>query len=113
MSIDMPRGGRPLVMAKRIPACLRFATAAMARSVRTLSWVTSVPSTSARNSRMGGAMVPPVWFRQLVWRLGPVRSGARSRVLEVGPVDFLTPAHEHRRHHLRWEQAVLDDPGGC
>ena len=34
MSIDIPRGGRPLVMAKRIPACLSFATAAMARSVR-------------------------------------------------------------------------------
>ena len=47
MSIDMPRGGRPLVIANNIPACFSFATAAMARSVRTLSWVTSVPSTSA------------------------------------------------------------------
>src|ERR1700722_10316503 len=59
MSIDMPRGGRPLVMAKSIPACLSFATAAMARSVRTLSWVTSVPSTSARNNRMGGGAIVP------------------------------------------------------
>ena len=57
ISIDMPRGGRPLVTAKSIPACFSFPTAAMARSVRTLSWVTSVPSTSARSIRM--AMVPP------------------------------------------------------
>ena len=60
MSMDMPRGGRPLVTANRIPACFSLATAATARSVRTLSWVMSVPSTSARNSRMGGAMVPPL-----------------------------------------------------
>src|SRR5690348_6794833 len=52
MSIDMPRGGRPLVMAKSIPASRSLATAATARSVRTLSWVTSVPSTSARSSRI-------------------------------------------------------------
>src|SRR5215471_10375280 len=57
MSIDMPRGGRPLVIAKSIPACLSFPTAAMARSVRTLSWVTSVPSTSARRSLI--ATLPP------------------------------------------------------
>ena len=53
MSISMPRGGRPLVMAKRTPAWRRLRTAATASSVRTFSWVTSVPSTSARKSRMG------------------------------------------------------------
>src|SRR5580658_2503593 len=82
-SIDMPRGGRPLVMAKSIPACLSFATAATARSVSTLSWVTSVPSTSARNSRMGGAMVPPVWFGSWsgeVWRSGRVSGSGRRTV---------------------------------
>jgi hypothetical protein len=52
MSIDMPRGGRPLVIANRIPASPSLRTALMARSVRTLSGVTSVPSTSARSSRM-------------------------------------------------------------
>src|ERR1700722_8954441 len=71
ISMDMPRGGRPLVTAKSIPASFSFPTAVMARSVRTLSWVTSVPSTSARNSRMFGAMVPPV---------GQVRSSGRRTV---------------------------------
>ena len=31
--------------------------------------------------------------------------------LEVGPVDRSAPAHQDRRHHLRREQAVLDDAG--
>src|ERR1700678_4072106 len=52
ISIDMPRGGRPLVIAKRIPASPSLRTASTARSVRTLSGVTSVPSTSARTSLM-------------------------------------------------------------
>src|SRR5499425_1956002 len=68
ISIDMPRGGRPLVIAKSIPACFSFPAAAMARSVRTLSWVTSVPSTSARSIRI--AMLPP----------GPVRASGRRAV---------------------------------
>ena len=43
----MPLGGRPLVMAKRMPASRRLCTAAWARLVSTFSSVTSVPSTSA------------------------------------------------------------------
>src|SRR6266851_9973028 len=46
-SMAMPMGGRPLVMAKRIPAARKLCTAAWARSVRTFCSVTSVPSTSA------------------------------------------------------------------
>src|SRR6202011_6169550 len=46
-SMAMPLGGRPLVMAKRIPALRRLCTAAWARSVSTFCSVTSVPSTSA------------------------------------------------------------------
>jgi hypothetical protein len=50
ISIDMPRGGRPLVMANwMLAACSAF-TAAVARAVSTFSAVTSVPSTSARTS---------------------------------------------------------------
>ena len=45
-SISMPRGGRALVIAKAIPAAFSLPTAAMARGVSTLSWVTIVPSTS-------------------------------------------------------------------
>src|SRR5690349_19896683 len=46
-SIAMPRGGRPLVMAKRTPALCNALTAPCARSVSTFCSVTSVPSTSA------------------------------------------------------------------
>jgi hypothetical protein len=61
MSMDMPLGGRPLVMANRIPASPRLRTALTARSVTTLSGVTSVPSTSARSSRMARSIgIPPV-----------------------------------------------------
>src|SRR6266849_681395 len=49
----MPRGGRPLVMAKAMAAWRILFTAAFARSVSTLSCVTSVPSTSARRSLIG------------------------------------------------------------
>ena len=52
ISIDMPRGGRPLVMAKSIPAICSALTAARARDVSTFSAVTSVPSTSARTSEI-------------------------------------------------------------
>src|SRR5215831_2431549 len=43
----MPRGGRPLVTAKRMPRSCRLCTAACARSVSTFCSLTSVPSTSA------------------------------------------------------------------
>jgi len=46
-------GGRPLVMAKAMPALARACTLVMARGVSTFSWVTSVPSTSARTRLMG------------------------------------------------------------
>ena len=52
ISIAMPRGGRPLVTANLMPALSSAATAAMARSVRTLSLVTTVPSTSASSSEI-------------------------------------------------------------
>jgi hypothetical protein len=43
----MPSGGRPLVIAKRMPARRRRMTALCARFVRTFSSSTSEPSTSA------------------------------------------------------------------
>ena len=46
----MPRGGRPLVTANLMPAVSRAATALTARSVSTLSLVTTVPSTSASSN---------------------------------------------------------------
>jgi hypothetical protein len=46
----MPRGGRPLVIAKITPASRKSRTAAMASSVSTFPCVTSVPSTSASSS---------------------------------------------------------------
>ena len=52
ISIAMPRGGRPLVIAKAMPAVWRAFTAAPARGVSTFSAVTSVPSTSARTSEI-------------------------------------------------------------
>src|SRR5579872_6846289 len=47
----MPRGGRPLVIVKAIPDSMIFRTTARARGVRTLSGVTSAPSTSATTRR--------------------------------------------------------------
>ena len=54
ISMAMPWGGRPLVMANLMPARRKSRTRAMARSVSTFSLVTSVPSTSARKSLMAG-----------------------------------------------------------
>src|SRR5579872_1135968 len=68
-SMSMPRGGRPLVMAKRMPTSPRRRTAACARSVSTLSSVTRVPSTSASTSEIlsaPGARSP----RVRVWPSG-------------------------------------------
>src|SRR5215470_3966881 len=52
MSLAMPRGGRPLVMAKRMPISRSLSTAAWARLVSTFCSLTSVPSTSARTSEI-------------------------------------------------------------
>jgi hypothetical protein len=52
-SIRMPNGGRPLVIANTIPRSRRRCTAPSARSVSTLSLVTSVPSTSASTAEIG------------------------------------------------------------
>ncbi len=52
ISIAMPRGGRPDVIANRMPRSRSARTARIARSVSTFSCVTSVPSTSARTSLM-------------------------------------------------------------
>src|ERR1700733_3825247 len=46
ISMRKPRGGRLLMIAKRIPLARNSATAAAARAVNTLSSVTNVPSTS-------------------------------------------------------------------
>src|SRR5262245_23733246 len=62
ISMAIPFGGRPLVMAKRMPDSRSRSTARRARSVSTLSCVTSVPSTSARSSEILGGLiigVPP------------------------------------------------------
>src|SRR5262249_18826448 len=48
----MPRGGRPLVIAKRMPAACKALTAFCALSVNTFCSVTSVPSTSASTSEI-------------------------------------------------------------
>ena len=55
-SMPMPRGGRPLVIAKRIPALPSSLTAWIASSVSTFSLVTRVPSTSASKSRIDGVL---------------------------------------------------------
>ena len=47
INIFMPSGGRPLVIVNAISVFRRCSTASMARAVNTLSWVSSVPSTSA------------------------------------------------------------------
>ena len=52
INIAMPRGGRPLVIAKAMPAACSAFTAAAARGVSTFSAVTRVPSTSARTSEI-------------------------------------------------------------
>src|SRR5262249_28695031 len=51
-SMAIPRGGRPLVMAKRMPVSRSLCTAAWARLVSTFCSLTSVPSTSARTSEI-------------------------------------------------------------
>ncbi len=57
VSIAMPRGGRPLVIAKITPASCSLCAASTARLVSTLSWVTSVPSTSASISLTAGELI--------------------------------------------------------
>jgi hypothetical protein len=51
INIAMPRGGRPLVIAKAMPARSSSFTAARARGVSNLSAVTRVPSTSPGQAR--------------------------------------------------------------
>jgi hypothetical protein len=46
----MPRGGRPLVIAKAIPACRKAATASIDAAVSDLAFVTKVPSISDKTS---------------------------------------------------------------
>lgn len=46
-SMRMPRGGRPLVIAKSTPRSCSCSIASTARGVTTLTLVTTVPSTSA------------------------------------------------------------------
>src|SRR5215475_14846315 len=53
VSIAIPRGGRPLVMVNSMPADRNRSTASRARGVRTLAFVTNVPSTSAMSSLIG------------------------------------------------------------
>ena len=48
-----PRGGRLLVMVKRMPERRRLSTASLARGVITFSGVTKVPSTSLTTRAMG------------------------------------------------------------
>ncbi len=71
-SIDMPRGGRPLVMAKSTPCASSACTASTARGVSSFSFVTSVPSTSARRSRMGLSVMA-----------GAVASGSGAQLVPV------------------------------
>ena len=52
-SIDIPRGGRPLVTANATPAARSRCTAAIVAGVSCLSESTSVPSTSLSMSWMG------------------------------------------------------------
>src|SRR5262249_48843109 len=53
-SIAIPRGGRPLMMASPTPAARSRSTDSRVRSVRRLSEVTRVPSTSAGTSLAAG-----------------------------------------------------------
>jgi hypothetical protein len=52
ISIAIPRAGRPLVITSAMPAARSARAACCARGVKTLSSVTSVPSTSARRSEI-------------------------------------------------------------
>ena len=69
-----PRGGRLLVSANRIPASRRCCTACNVAGVSTLSWGTSVPSTSESSNRIFGTH-----------RGSDHRSGATMRSIETGP----------------------------
>ena len=77
ISIAMPRGGRPLVIAKAMPAACSAFTAARARGVSTFSAVTSVPSTSARTSEIFDAARTGSTMRDLL--LSPAPTRARER----------------------------------
>src|SRR6516165_5809016 len=54
-SARIPKGGRPLVMVKMIPRSRKDLTALRARSVSTLSFVRSVPSTSVSTAEIDRA----------------------------------------------------------
>ena len=75
ISIAMPRGGRPLVIAKTMPAEWSAFTAAPARAVNTFSAVTRVPSTSARtNEIIRAARAGPIMRDLLLVLPEPARS---------------------------------------
>ncbi len=78
----MPRGGRPLVTAKRMFAWRRSRTASTAPGVSTFSEVTSVPSTSASISRIGGGVTAP----SFPGRTGPVPVPGPATVAVSGRV---------------------------
>jgi len=54
-----PRGGRPLVMVNATPASRNRAAADRVRGLSALLFVTSVPSTSAINNRIGMVVLRP------------------------------------------------------
>ncbi len=101
-SIDMPFGGRPLVTAKRMPAARSFWTAAIARSVSTLSFVTSVPSTSASMRRIFG----------LVTQASGWTAGAQERSTGTNCDVGATPRKDCMRAHgsLGWGHEHRLDP---
>ncbi len=106
ISIAMPRGGRPLVIAKPMPAPCRACTAAAARRVSTLSAVTSVPSTSASTSEIFNVL----WSFSITRGLGLGDGGLRIRAIaaEDEPLDrvgesvfAVAVGHEIRRRAHR------------
>ncbi len=85
INIAMPRGGRPLVIAKAMPAACNAFTAATARGVSTFSAVTRVPSTSARTSEIFEAARAGSIMRGL--RRAPPQTRARTTAAEDEPLD--------------------------
>jgi hypothetical protein len=92
--LAMPSGGRPLVMAKRMPAFCNALTAFGARLVRTFS-STSVPSTSASTTCASLPLASPAALRRAAARRDHRASIVRP--LPLGP--------SHPRYNLENPEA--------
>src|SRR5262249_26769165 len=106
ISIDMPRGGRPLVTANAIPVSPRRLTAGAARAVPAFSPGTGLPSTSPSTVPTGDSDVGLSFLSALQLAIATDQRVRGRVVLELG----LGVALQLRDDRARQNLAELDPP---